>query len=208
MQSGLQGCYFPLGENRRHSRGLGWGAPVSGRRFPVFRSCGAGFGRRSLLAVFQFPFRRCRDRFDSGQRAVCRAPFRTRRTPAGSPRPRKTLVSIYNVFELAARRSCFDCVFASHYVAASNDANINRWCYKQSPICSCSAHEYGRALARPVTVRSVGFRISEMRSRRGIFSSPAKAETAFAPVRLVSRNPKPALKLRRRHAVDGHRAAF
>ena len=25
MQSGLQGCYFPLGENRRHSRGLGWG---------------------------------------------------------------------------------------------------------------------------------------------------------------------------------------
>ena len=69
-------------------------------------------------------------------------------------------------------------MFASHYLAASNDANINRLCYKQSPICSCSAHEYGRALARPVTVRSVGFRISEMRSRRGIFSSPAKAETA------------------------------
>jgi hypothetical protein len=84
----------------------GSGAPQSlVGDFRYFGPCGAGFGRRSLLAVFQFRFRRCRDRFDSGQRAVCRAPFRTRRTPAGSPRPRKTLVSIYNVFELAARRS-------------------------------------------------------------------------------------------------------
>jgi hypothetical protein len=38
-----------------------------------------------------------------------------------------------------------------------NDAGINRRCYKENPIlCSCSAHEYGRALARPVTVRSAG----------------------------------------------------
>jgi hypothetical protein len=38
--------------------------------FRYFGPCGAGFGRRSLLAAFQFPFRRCRDRFDNGQRAV------------------------------------------------------------------------------------------------------------------------------------------
>jgi hypothetical protein len=40
-----------------------------------FGPCGAGFGRRSLLSVFQFPFRRCRDRFASGQRLVRRVPF-------------------------------------------------------------------------------------------------------------------------------------
>jgi hypothetical protein len=45
-------------------------------------------------------------------------------------------------------------------------------------VCRTVVGLCGRALARPVTVRSVGFRISEMRSRRGIFSSPAKAETA------------------------------
>jgi SelR domain len=32
-----------VGENRRHSRRLGWGAPVSGRQFPVFRSVWGGF---------------------------------------------------------------------------------------------------------------------------------------------------------------------
>jgi hypothetical protein len=53
MQSGLQGCYFPLGENRRHSRGLGWGAPVSGRRFPVFRSVRGGF--RAPVSAGGFP---------------------------------------------------------------------------------------------------------------------------------------------------------
>jgi hypothetical protein len=37
------GCYFPVGENRRHSRGLGWGEPVSGRQLPVFRSVRGGF---------------------------------------------------------------------------------------------------------------------------------------------------------------------
>jgi hypothetical protein len=35
-----------------------------------FGSCGAGFWLRSLVAIFQFPFRGCRDRFDSRQRAV------------------------------------------------------------------------------------------------------------------------------------------
>ena len=28
---GSPGCYFPVRENPRHSRGLGWHAPVSGR---------------------------------------------------------------------------------------------------------------------------------------------------------------------------------
>jgi hypothetical protein len=37
------GGYFPVGENRRHSRGLGWGEPVSGRQLPVFRSVRGGF---------------------------------------------------------------------------------------------------------------------------------------------------------------------
>jgi hypothetical protein len=37
------GCYFPVGENRRHSRGLGWGEPVSGRQLPLFRSVRGGF---------------------------------------------------------------------------------------------------------------------------------------------------------------------
>src|SRR3984893_16437003 len=37
------GCYFPAGENRRHSRRLGWGAPVSGQQFLVFRSLRGGF---------------------------------------------------------------------------------------------------------------------------------------------------------------------
>jgi hypothetical protein len=42
-------------------------------------------------------------------------------------------------------------------LADSLRSGINRRCYNENPIlCSCSAHEYGRALARPVTVRSVG----------------------------------------------------
>ena len=32
--------------------------------FCHFGLCGAGFGRRSLVAIFQFPFRRGGDRFD------------------------------------------------------------------------------------------------------------------------------------------------
>jgi hypothetical protein len=36
-------------------------------------------------------------------------------------------------------------------------SGINRRCYNENPIlCSSSAHEYGRALPRPVTVRAVG----------------------------------------------------
>src|ERR1700730_4903217 len=49
------GCYFPVGENRRHSRRLGWGAPVSGQQFLVFRSLrggvrAAGSGRYSPIS--------------------------------------------------------------------------------------------------------------------------------------------------------------
>src|ERR1700731_2516639 len=37
------GGYFPVGENRRHSRRLGWGAPVSGPQFLAFRLLRGGF---------------------------------------------------------------------------------------------------------------------------------------------------------------------
>jgi hypothetical protein len=40
-------------ENRRHSRRLGWGAPVSGRQFPAFRSFGGGF--RAPVSAGGFP---------------------------------------------------------------------------------------------------------------------------------------------------------
>jgi hypothetical protein len=43
--------------------------------FCHFGPCGAGFGRRSLVAIFQFPFRWGRDRFDCGQGLVRRAPL-------------------------------------------------------------------------------------------------------------------------------------
>src|SRR3984893_19090722 len=43
--------------------------------FCHFGLCGAGFGRRSLVAIFQFPFRWGRDRFDCRQRPVRRAPL-------------------------------------------------------------------------------------------------------------------------------------
>jgi hypothetical protein len=37
------GSYFPVGENCRHSRGLGWRAPVSGRQFLAFPPVSARF---------------------------------------------------------------------------------------------------------------------------------------------------------------------
>ena len=40
--------------------------------FRYFGPRGAGFGRRSLLAIFQFPFRRGGDRFDCRQRPDAR----------------------------------------------------------------------------------------------------------------------------------------
>jgi len=47
------GYYFPVCENPRHPRGLGWRAPVSDRQFPIFRSVRGGF-RTPVLAIFQF----------------------------------------------------------------------------------------------------------------------------------------------------------
>jgi hypothetical protein len=55
------GYYFPVCENPRHSRGLGWCAPVSVRQFLPFRSLRDGL---SLSVIFQFPYRRTADRFD------------------------------------------------------------------------------------------------------------------------------------------------
>jgi hypothetical protein len=60
--------------------------------------------------------------------------------------------------------TCQGCQKHSHIYATAVDKtwpnpNVCFSCWNRSP--------------RPVTVRSVGFRISEMRSRRGIFSSPA-----------------------------------
>ena len=64
------GCYFSVGENRRHSRGLRWRIQSLVGNFRYFGPCGAGFGRRSLVAIFQFPFRRSGDRFDCRQRPI------------------------------------------------------------------------------------------------------------------------------------------
>jgi hypothetical protein len=50
-----RGCIFPMAGNRRHSRTLGWRAPVSGGQFVAFPSFGRGFRAPALLAFFQFP---------------------------------------------------------------------------------------------------------------------------------------------------------
>ena len=69
-QSGLRGFISRWGRIADIPAGYA-GVPQSlVGNFWHFGSCGAGFGRRSLVAIFQFPFRGCRDRFDSRQRAV------------------------------------------------------------------------------------------------------------------------------------------
>jgi hypothetical protein len=50
-------CDFRVRENRRHSRGLGWRARVSGRQILEFQVWTGGLRRQSLVAIFQFPFR-------------------------------------------------------------------------------------------------------------------------------------------------------
>ena len=58
------------------------GAPQSlVDNFRSFGPCGAGFGRRSLLAIFQFPNRQGGDRYDYRQRPVCGGPFGWRARP-------------------------------------------------------------------------------------------------------------------------------
>jgi hypothetical protein len=70
------GCYFPVGENRRHSRRLGWGAPVSGRQVLAFRLLRGGFRAPVSAGDFSISVSAGR-RPVSGQRAV-------RRRPSGS----------------------------------------------------------------------------------------------------------------------------
>ena len=57
-------CDFRVGENRRHSRGLGGRAESLVSKFRNFRSGLVASWRQSLLTIFQFPFRHARDRFD------------------------------------------------------------------------------------------------------------------------------------------------
>jgi hypothetical protein len=48
-----QECIFPRIRKRPHSRGLSWGAPVSGQKFLAFRSFGRGFW--ALVSARFFP---------------------------------------------------------------------------------------------------------------------------------------------------------
>ena len=57
-------CDFRLCENCRHSRGLGWRAQSLAGKFWNFGSGLVALRRQSPLAIFQFPFRHTRDRFD------------------------------------------------------------------------------------------------------------------------------------------------
>jgi hypothetical protein len=52
-RSPVSGVLFPGGWNPRHSRGLGWRAPVSDRQFLVFRSLRGGF--RAPVSARHFP---------------------------------------------------------------------------------------------------------------------------------------------------------
>jgi hypothetical protein len=63
-------------ENRRHSRGLGWRARVSGRQILEFQVRTGGFAAPVSARHFQFPFWHARDRFDMGRRLVCGAACR------------------------------------------------------------------------------------------------------------------------------------
>jgi hypothetical protein len=111
----------------------GFWAPVSARHFSISISA----GRRPVRLL--------------NSQSALRV---TGAMPARSPWPRRALVCNMQCWA----SWIFYCGFAaSHCVAATNDAGINRRCYNENPIlCSCSAHEYGSALARPVTVRSGG----------------------------------------------------
>jgi hypothetical protein len=74
----VSGVLFPSGGESPTFPQVRLGCPQSlVGNFRYFGPYGAGFGRRSLLAIFQFPFRRCRDRFDSGQSAVLQGALQT-----------------------------------------------------------------------------------------------------------------------------------
>jgi hypothetical protein len=74
-QSGLRGFISPLGRIADIPVGYAGRSQSLVGNFPYFGPCGAGFGRRSLVAIFQFPFRRGGDRFDCRQRPVRRGPL-------------------------------------------------------------------------------------------------------------------------------------
>ena len=74
-QSGLRGFISPLGRIAGIPAGYAGGSQSLVGNFPYFGPCGADFGRRSLVAIFQFPFRRGGDRFDCRQRPVRRGPL-------------------------------------------------------------------------------------------------------------------------------------
>jgi hypothetical protein len=60
----FESCFFRVCENRRHSRGLGWRARVSGRQIPDFRLWTGGFCGASLCSPFSnFRFGMPEDRF-------------------------------------------------------------------------------------------------------------------------------------------------
>src|SRR3984893_6227304 len=56
-QSGLRGFISPLGRIADIPVGYAGRSQSLVGNFPYFGPCGAGFGRRSLVAIFQFPFR-------------------------------------------------------------------------------------------------------------------------------------------------------
>src|ERR1700730_1408349 len=74
-QSGLRGFISPLGRIADIPVGYAGRSQSLVGNFPYFGPCEAGFGRRSLVAIFQFPFRRGGDRFDCRQRPVRRGPL-------------------------------------------------------------------------------------------------------------------------------------
>ena len=74
-QSGLRGFISPWGKIADIPAGCAGGSQSLVGNCPYFGPCGAGFGRRSLVAIFQFPFRRGGDRFDCRQRPVRRGPL-------------------------------------------------------------------------------------------------------------------------------------
>src|ERR1700730_13580853 len=91
---GSPGFYFPVCENPRHFRGLGWRAPVSGGQFSAFPSFGRGF--RAPVSARHFPISVSAERglvrllTETGSRNVYRA---SGATPARSLQPRSALLS-------------------------------------------------------------------------------------------------------------------
>ena len=74
-QSGLRDFISPLGRIADIPAGYAGRSQSLVGNFPYFGPCGAGVRRQSLVAIFQFPFRRGGNRFDCRQRPVRRGPL-------------------------------------------------------------------------------------------------------------------------------------